>query len=38
MKLGLRIVLYSKVLSLRYFLSRGFESKSELRRFPLIRS
>jgi len=36
MKLELRIVRQSKVLSLRYSLFRGFESKSESRRFPLI--
>jgi len=36
MKLGLRIVLSNKVLSLRYFLFRGFESKSESRRFLLV--
>ena len=38
MKLGLRIVLQSKVLSLRYSLFLGFECKSESRRSPLIRS
>jgi hypothetical protein len=38
MKLVLRIVLQSRVLPLRHFLVRGFEGKSALRRFLLIRN